>query len=99
MSQSSVATGTEVLVVICTTSARSAPPDADVCTLRAAHLPPPQCAPQNVVCRIAAMLLALAEPDANTPAGESPHRMPLDLLMLAVRRQDPVACNRAGERL
>ncbi|GFR52053.1 hypothetical protein Agub_g14573, partial [Astrephomene gubernaculifera] len=48
--------------------------------------------PQDTVRRIAATLLARAGPGA----AAGPNRMALELLLMAVRRKDPVACNKAG---
>lgn len=53
--------------------------------------------PQSTVRRIAASLLAAAGPGAGG-GGPGAHRMVLESLLMAVRRQDPVACNKAGGR-
>ncbi len=53
--------------------------------------------PQSTVRRIAASLLAVAGPGGGG-GGPGAHRMVLESLLMAVRRQDPVACNKAGGR-
>ncbi|GIL54136.1 hypothetical protein Vafri_9689, partial [Volvox africanus] len=53
--------------------------------------------PQDKVRRLAASLLASSSSDSGSAsANRVPYSMGLDLLLRAIRRQDPVACNKAG---